>query len=196
MPSEISTRHARRVEDRPPSRVEIRPSNPIGRERARPRSCSTRPGRCGRPTVSSSAIWHHRRSCPTTSRSTTRCSTPRVMVGAIPPSLWLERRRRAARHLFRHGARQPGRRGGRLRPHPSTATSITASPRLEMTQVVRHQLSLYGAGAFGRAGLSSPTKPVEEFLEAKALGVHTRPVLVGPLTFLKLGNYRSPLRIR
>ena len=31
-------------------------------------------------------------------------------------------------------------------------------------------------------------KPVEEFLEAKALGHHTRPVLVGPVTFLKLGK--------
>jgi 5-methyltetrahydropteroyltriglutamate--homocysteine methyltransferase len=34
----------------------------------------------------------------------------------------------------------------------------------------------------------SSTKPVDEFLEAKALDIHTRPVLVGPLTFLKLGK--------
>lgn len=31
-------------------------------------------------------------------------------------------------------------------------------------------------------------KPVDEFLEAKALGYHTRPVLLGPVTFLKLGK--------
>jgi 5-methyltetrahydropteroyltriglutamate--homocysteine methyltransferase len=31
-------------------------------------------------------------------------------------------------------------------------------------------------------------KPVDEFREAKALGIHTRPVLVGPVTFLKLGK--------
>ncbi len=31
-------------------------------------------------------------------------------------------------------------------------------------------------------------KAVEEFLEAKALGYHTRPVLVGPVTYLKLGK--------
>jgi len=31
-------------------------------------------------------------------------------------------------------------------------------------------------------------KPVEEFLEARALGHHTRPVLIGPVTFLKLGK--------
>jgi 5-methyltetrahydropteroyltriglutamate--homocysteine methyltransferase len=32
------------------------------------------------------------------------------------------------------------------------------------------------------------TKVVDEFLEAKALGYHTRPVLVGPVTYLKLGK--------
>ena len=31
-------------------------------------------------------------------------------------------------------------------------------------------------------------KAVEEFLEAKALGFHTRPVLVGPVTYLKIGK--------
>ncbi|BCJ92344.1 5-methyltetrahydropteroyltriglutamate--homocysteine methyltransferase [Terrihabitans soli] len=41
-----------------------------------------------------------------------------------------------------------------------------------------------------RFSLSS-SKPVDEFLEAKALGVHTRPVLVGPVTFLKLGKAKT-----
>ncbi|KAK9480096.1 cobalamin-independent synthase [Lipomyces japonicus] len=31
-------------------------------------------------------------------------------------------------------------------------------------------------------------KPVDEFLEAKALGIHTRPVLVGPVSYLFLGK--------
>ena len=35
------------------------------------------------------------------------------------------------------------------------------------------------------------TKPIDEFLEARALGIHTRPVLLGPVTFLKLGKARS-----
>ncbi|MEE8517987.1 MAG: 5-methyltetrahydropteroyltriglutamate--homocysteine S-methyltransferase [Dehalococcoidia bacterium] len=30
----------------------------------------------------------------------------------------------------------------------------------------------------------SSTKPIDEFLEARALGVHTRPVLIGPVTYL------------
>ena len=34
-------------------------------------------------------------------------------------------------------------------------------------------------------------KPVEEFLEAKALGIHTRPVLLGPVTWLGLGKAKD-----
>ncbi len=35
------------------------------------------------------------------------------------------------------------------------------------------------------------TKPVDEFREAAALGIHTRPVLLGPLTFLLLGKSKA-----
>jgi len=35
------------------------------------------------------------------------------------------------------------------------------------------------------------TKAIDEFLEAKALGFHTRPVLLGPVSFLKLGKTRD-----
>jgi 5-methyltetrahydropteroyltriglutamate--homocysteine methyltransferase len=35
------------------------------------------------------------------------------------------------------------------------------------------------------------TKPLDEFLEAKALGIHTRPVLLGPVSFLLLGRTHS-----
>ena len=38
-----------------------------------------------------------------------------------------------------------------------------------------------------RFALSS-TKVIDEYLEAKAQGVETRPVLLGPVTFLKLGK--------
>ena len=38
----------------------------------------------------------------------------------------------------------------------------------------------------------STTKPVDEFLEARRLGVHTRPVLLGPVTWLKLAKSRTP----
>jgi len=35
------------------------------------------------------------------------------------------------------------------------------------------------------------TKPIDEFLEAKSLGYHTRPVLLGPVTYLLLGKGRD-----
>jgi 5-methyltetrahydropteroyltriglutamate--homocysteine methyltransferase len=35
-------------------------------------------------------------------------------------------------------------------------------------------------------------KPIEEFLEAKAVGVLTRPVLLGPVSFLLLGKAKEP----
>lgn len=38
----------------------------------------------------------------------------------------------------------------------------------------------------------SSTKILDHFLEAKALGVHTRPVLLGPVTFLKLAKPTTP----
>ena len=35
------------------------------------------------------------------------------------------------------------------------------------------------------------TRPVDHFREAAALGIHTRPVLLGPLTFLLLGKCKA-----
>ena len=35
------------------------------------------------------------------------------------------------------------------------------------------------------------TKPIDQFQEARALGIHTRPVLLGPLTFLLLGKCKG-----
>src|SRR5690606_18306782 len=37
----------------------------------------------------------------------------------------------------------------------------------------------------------SSTKVIDEFLEAKALGIHTRPVLVGPVSYLLLSKGTS-----
>ena len=60
-------------------------------------------------------------------------------------------------------------------------------------QVVRHQLPLHRARSSraARASGSASPKAVREFEEAKALGVHTRPVLVGPVTWLSLAKPRS-----
>jgi 5-methyltetrahydropteroyltriglutamate--homocysteine methyltransferase len=46
--------------------------------------------------------------------------------------------------------------------------------------------------AAGQAFALASTKPIDEFNEAKALGIRTRPVLVGPVSFLLLGKTRDP----
>src|SRR5437773_1393027 len=43
----------------------------------------------------------------------------------------------------------------------------------------------------GQAFRLASSKPVDDFLEAKALGIHTKPVLIGPVTFLLLGKART-----
>jgi len=43
----------------------------------------------------------------------------------------------------------------------------------------------------GQAFTLATTKPVDEFREAMSLGLHTRPVLVGPVTYLKLGKSKD-----
>ena len=42
----------------------------------------------------------------------------------------------------------------------------------------------------------SSTQPIDHYLEAKALGVQTRPVLLGPITFLLLGKMQGPSHAR
>jgi 5-methyltetrahydropteroyltriglutamate--homocysteine methyltransferase len=43
----------------------------------------------------------------------------------------------------------------------------------------------------GQAFRLSSSKPVDEFLEAKALGIESKPVLIGPVTFLLLGKTKT-----
>ena len=40
----------------------------------------------------------------------------------------------------------------------------------------------------------SSLKPVDEYREAKALGYQTRPVLLGPVTYLKLAKSKDAIR--
>src|SRR5206468_4474474 len=43
----------------------------------------------------------------------------------------------------------------------------------------------------GQSFILASTKPLDEFLEAKSLGFKTRPVLLGPVTYLKLGKSKD-----
>ena len=66
-------------------------------------------------------------------------------------------------------------------------------PALEMTKWFdtnyHYMVPEFSAGQ--RFTLAS-TKPVDEYREAKALGYQTRPVLLGPVTLLKLGKAKDP----
>ena len=59
-------------------------------------------------------------------------------------------------------------------PHPFSWMSETVDLSPEFSQQYQFHLA--------------STKPVDEFVEARELGVHTRPVLLGPLSFLLLGK--------
>ena len=43
----------------------------------------------------------------------------------------------------------------------------------------------------GQSFSLASTKPIDEFLESRAIGIHTRPVLLGPVSFLLLGKTRD-----
>src|SRR5262249_16268814 len=66
---------------------------------------------------------------------------------------------------------------------------VAGLPALEMTKwfdTNYHYMvpELWGGQEFTLAS----TKPIDEFLEAKGLGFHTRPVLLGPVTYLLLAK--------
>jgi len=116
-----------------------------------------------------------------------------VMVGAIPPAYgWtggpvdLDTYFAMAR-----GAQGEGEGGSADQPgcgHPghNHGVDVVAMEMTKWFDTNYHYLAPeFGVGQAFRL---SSTKPVDEFREALALGVHTRPVLLGPVTFLKLGK--------
>ena len=78
---------------------------------------------------------------------------------------------------------------GQARDHACAHGGGIDAPAAEMTKwfdTNYHYLAPEFAA--GQVFALSSTKIVDEFLEAQAQGVHTRPVLLGPLTYLKLGK--------
>ncbi|NBB69325.1 MAG: 5-methyltetrahydropteroyltriglutamate--homocysteine S-methyltransferase [Alphaproteobacteria bacterium] len=73
------------------------------------------------------------------------------------------------------------------------ARGTAAAPAMEMTKWFDTNYH-YIVPEFHRGQRFEPagTKAVDEFREAAALGVHTRPVLLGPVTWLRLGKSKEP----
>ncbi len=73
------------------------------------------------------------------------------------------------------------------------ARGSTAAPAMEMTKWFDTNYH-YIVPEFheGQEFRLASRKPIDEFKEAKALGIHTRPVLIGPVTYLSLGKAKSP----
>ena len=105
-----------------------------------------------------------------------------AMVGAVPPRFgWIG----GAVSLDTYFTMARGR-GEESCGHAGHSQTMTA---LEMTKWfdTNYHYMVPEFGPDQNFTLSS-TKPLDEFLEAKALGIHTRPVIIGPVTFLKLGK--------
>ena len=119
-----------------------------------------------------------------------------VMVGAIPAIYgWkgggvpLDTYFAMARGSHGKGE-EAGACAGHAHDHGAPANGL---PALEMTKWFDTNYH-YMVPEFSRGQTFSlgSTKPVDEFLEAKELGIHTRPVLVGPVTYLLLGKSKDP----
>ena len=107
-----------------------------------------------------------------------------VMVGAIPPAYgWTG----GPVGLDAYFAMARGAKGA-----CGCGGESEGAPALEMTKWFDTNYH-YLAPEFepGQRFSLASTKPVDEYLEAKALGIETRPVLLGPVTYLKLGKIRS-----
>ncbi|PHY17877.1 5-methyltetrahydropteroyltriglutamate--homocysteine S-methyltransferase [Caulobacter sp. BP25] len=112
-----------------------------------------------------------------------------VMVGAIPALYgW----RGGPVSLDTYFAMARGDQGVTLAPCGHDHGPKTGVPAQEMTKwfdTNYHYLA--PEVSRGQVFALSSTKPVDEFLEAKARGFHTRPVLLGPVTFLKLAKTKD-----
>lgn len=110
-----------------------------------------------------------------------------VMVGAIPPVYgW----KGGEVPLETYFAMARGTRGiDSQRKRDGHRTTTQGLPALEMTKWFDTNYH-YVVPEFSRGQQFSlvSTKPVDDFVEAKNLGLDTRPVLVGPVTYLRLGK--------
>jgi len=110
-----------------------------------------------------------------------------VMVGAIPAAYgWTG----GPVPLDTYFAMARGSQGdAKVCAHGHVHDHGTGVPALEMTKWfdTNYHYMVPEIGSGQRFSLAS-TKPVDEYREARALGYETRPVLLGPVTFLKLAK--------
>ena len=113
-----------------------------------------------------------------------------AMVGAVPPAYgWRGDRVDLATYF----AMARGSRGdGQACAHGHAHASGEGTPAMEMTKwfdTNYHYLAPeFTADQVFRLG---STKVLDEYLQAKALGIETRPVLLGPVSYLLLGKARG-----
>ncbi|MGX5832535.1 5-methyltetrahydropteroyltriglutamate--homocysteine S-methyltransferase [Mesorhizobium sp. 43Arga] len=109
-----------------------------------------------------------------------------TMVGAVPPRYgWREGEISLDTYFAMARGSQGGAAGG-----GQTGQAVTALEMTKWFDTNYHYMvpELPDDQAFA---LSS-SKPLDHFFDARALGIHTRPVILGPVTFLKLA--KSPAR--
>jgi 5-methyltetrahydropteroyltriglutamate--homocysteine methyltransferase len=113
-----------------------------------------------------------------------------VMVGAIPPAYGWQG---GEVPLATYFAMARGAQGGHDDGACAHGHGHGDVPALEMTKWfdTNYHYMVPELSEGQRFALAS-AKPVDEFLEAKALGYHTRPVLLGPVTWLLLGKAKQP----
>ncbi|HEV2503595.1 MAG TPA: 5-methyltetrahydropteroyltriglutamate--homocysteine S-methyltransferase [Mesorhizobium sp.] len=108
-----------------------------------------------------------------------------VMVGAIPPAYQWDGGELPLDSYFAMGRGSQGEASSAC-AHPGHGHGVTALEMTKWFDTNYHYMvpELTDDQVFSLA----TTKPVDHFLEARQLGIHTRPVILGPVTFLKLAK--------
>ena len=115
-----------------------------------------------------------------------------AMVGAIPSRFQAESTHPNGSARAQMEAAAGGQGHAELDLYFAMARGSKAAPAMEMTKWFDTNYH-YIVPEFhkGQAFRLSSRKAVDEFKEAKAFGVHTRPVLIGPVTYLTLGKAKD-----
>ncbi|MGX9120935.1 5-methyltetrahydropteroyltriglutamate--homocysteine S-methyltransferase [Mesorhizobium sp. BHbsci] len=107
-----------------------------------------------------------------------------TMVGAVPPRYGWSEGEISLDTYFAMARGSQGEAAGR--GHTNHDHAVTA---LEMTKWFDTNYHyMVPELADDQAFALSSSKPLDHFLDARALGIHTRPVVLGPVTFLKLAK--------